>query len=379
MKNVLKLFFKISVIFALATNFVLAQDDISKIDKNFVVEKVGKVNVAFRDALKAPYVLEGFPFREEGKQLRRLPYAFADDKTTSVGLCKLSYYTSGGVVRFRTNAKNIILRAKLQNLQFNMGHMPSTSSSGFDFFADNKEHVKTINPAHYKSEIPNPLVVSLCRDGDGRMRDYSLYLPLFNGVLSLEIGVEPNAKFEPPTAHKITKPIVFYGSSITHGACASRTSLCYPALVCRDVDAPMVNLGFAGNAKGEPKMAELISKLDMSIFVYDYDYNAPNAKHLKKTHEKFFKIIRKAHPNLPIVILTRVTRSADDRVAVIKQTYENALKNGDKNVYFIDGRDMMKHIDISMLTVDNVHPNDTGFYLMYKGVLPTIKKILKID
>ncbi|MBE6414423.1 MAG: hypothetical protein E7035_07735 [Verrucomicrobiaceae bacterium] len=379
MKNVLKLFLKISVAFALVTNFVLAQDDISKIDKNFVVEKVGKVNVVFRDALKNPFVLEGFPFREEGKQLRRLPYSIADNKTTSGGLRKLSYYTSGGVVRFRTNAKNIILRAKIQNRQFNMGHMPSTSSSGFDLFADNKEHVKTVNPAHYKNEIPDPLVTNLLRNGNGLMRDYSLYMPLFNGVLSLEIGVDPNAKFEQPTSHKIKKPIVFYGSSITHGACASRTSLCYPALVCRDVDAPMVNLGFAGNAKGEPKMAELISKLDMSVFVYDYDYNAPNAAHLKKTHEKFFKIIRKAQPNLPIIILTRVTNAGDDRVAVIKQTYENALKNGDKNVYFIDGRDMMKDIDISMLAVDKVHPNDTGFYLMYKGILPIIKKILKID
>ena len=142
----------------------------------------------------------------------------------------------------------------------------------------------------YKNEIPYPLVTNLLRNGNGLMRDYSLYMPLFNGVLSLEIGVDPNAKFEQPTSHKIKKPIVFYGSSITHGACASRTSLCYPALVCRDVDAPMVNLGFAGNAKGEPKMAELISKLDMSVFVYDYDYNAPNAAHLKKTHEKFFKI-----------------------------------------------------------------------------------------
>ena len=139
----------------------------------------------------------------------------------------------------------------------------------------------------------------------------------------------------------------------------------------------MVNLGFSGNAKGEPKMAELIASLDMSVFVYDYDYNAPTAEHLAKTHEPFFKIIRKAQPNLPIIMLSRVSYASDERANIVKQTYENAKKAGDKNVWFIDGRDLFKDLPFALLTVDHCHPNDLGFYVMYKNVMPAIKEALK--
>ena len=349
--------------------------NIADIDKNFAVEKIGNSKVAYRDAFEAPFVLEGFPFAEKGKMPRRMPASIKNGGVGG-GVIKLADYAAGGVVRFRTNAKVIALRASLLNTVFNMGYMPSTSTSGFDLFCGNAKHIKTVNPQHYKNEIPDPLVAPLAHNPSGEFRDYTLYLPLFNGVKKLEIGVDLSAKFEPPTPHKVSKPIVFYGSSITHGACASRTSLCYPALVCRAVDAPMVNLGFSGNAKGEPKMAELIASLDMSVFVFDYDYNAPNAAHLKKTHERFFKIIRAARPDLPIIILTRVTRGSDERAGVIKKTYDNAVKAGDKRVYFLDGRKMFEGVDIALLTLDGTHPNDHGFYLMYKAVLPLVKKAL---
>ncbi|MBQ2721700.1 MAG: hypothetical protein IJF70_02210, partial [Opitutales bacterium] len=254
---------------------------------------------------------------------------------------------------------------------------PATGSSGFDLMADKDTYIKTVNPMHYKREIPEPLEVLMTKNNPKMMRDYTLYLPLYNSVKSIEIGFAPSAKVEAPTPHKVKKPIVFYGSSITHGACASRTSLPYTALVCRDVDAPMVNLGFSGNAKGEPKMAELIASLDMSVFVYDYDYNAPTAEHLAKTHEPFFKIIRKAQPNLPIIMLSRVSHANDERANIVKQTYENAKKAGDKNVWFIDGRDLFKDLPFALLTVDHCHPNDLGFYLMYKNVMPAIKEALK--
>ena len=353
-----------------------AQEDISKLDKNFAVQKVGNLNVVYHNALKEPFVLEGFPFRKEGEPLFRLP---SDIKPTdiSMGVYSLAKHTSGGVIRFRTDSPYITIRARIIQRVKTMGHMPATGSSGFDLMVDKDTYVKTVNPQHYKTEIPDPVEEVLTKNAPKGMHDYTLYLPLYNGVSSVEIGVAPKAKFEKPTPHKVKKPIVFYGSSITHGACASRTSLPYTALVCRDVDAPMINLGFSGNAKGEPKMAELIASLDMSVFVYDYDYNAPTPAHLAKTHEPFFKMIRKAHPNLPIVMLSRVSNASDERANIVKQTYENAKKAGDKNVWFIDGRDLFKDLPYAILTVDNCHPNDTGFYLMYKNVMPAIKEALK--
>ena len=139
----------------------------------------------------------------------------------------------------------------------------------------------------------------------------------------------------------------------------------------------VLNGELSQGAEGEAKMAELIASLDLSLFVMDYDYNAPNAEHLWRTHEKFFNIIRQAHPKLPIVIFSRVTNATDERTQAVRRTYENARKNGDNYVWFVDGRDLMKGVDSSYTSVDGTHPNDLGFYAMYKNALPVIEEALK--
>ena len=127
-------------------------------------------------------------------------------------------------------------------------------------------------------------------------------------------------------------------------------------------------------------MIEYIKNLDMSIFVYDYDYNSPSIEHLEKTHEKFFLRIREHSPNLPIVILSAPNfEPAEDmaeRRDVIKQTYLNAKARGDENVYFIDGSTFFGDKDRSYCTIDCIHPNDLGFYRMAQAIKPVIEKIL---
>ena len=123
-------------------------------------------------------------------------------------------------------------------------------------------------------------------------------------------------------------------------------------------------------------MAEAISKLEMSLFVMDYDYNAPNAEHLLKTHEKFFQIIRKAQPDLPIIILSRCSLMQDARRDAVKRTYDNAVKAGDKKVWFIDGDELFGEAGANFCTVDRCHPNDLGFYMMFRRVLPVVKAAL---
>jgi len=372
--KLLKIFFAAAL--ALASVSVFAADDLSKLDKNFAVEKFDGLKVVYRDALEQPFVLEGFPWYEKGKPLYRLP-ADTKPKDISGGVWYLAKHTSGGVVRFRTDSPYIVVKASILSPDRIMGLMPATGSSGFDLYANKDTYVKSANPMRNITKIPDPFT-QILYNGKRQMRDYTLYLPLYNGVNSLEIGTSPDAKFETPAPHKIKKPIVFYGSSITQGAAATRTSTNYCALLARKFDAPLVNLGFSGNAKGETKMAELIASLDMSAFIYDYDHNAPNAAHLKKTHEPFFKIIRAAHPKLPVVMISRFYGATDERTNAIKQTYLNAVKSGDKNVYFIDGRDLVKEVDPSYLTVDGTHPNDLGFYLMFKNTLPVLKEAMTV-
>jgi len=129
-------------------------------------------------------------------------------------------------------------------------------------------------------------------------------------------------------------------------------------------------------------MADYIAGLKMSAFVLDYDHNAPNVEHLKATHEPFFKTIRKANPNLPILILSKPKYYLTDddimRRTIIEQTYKNAVANGDKNVYFIEGNTLMREEIAELGTVDGCHPTDLGFFSMAKRIEPVLKEMLNL-
>ena len=126
-------------------------------------------------------------------------------------------------------------------------------------------------------------------------------------------------------------------------------------------------------------MAEYLAKLDMSMFVYDYDHNAPTLQHLRNTHQRMFRTIREANPQLPIVLLSRPKYRLDEeekqRLAVIRRTYENAVAAGDRHVYFMDGTTLMALAENDG-TVDGTHPNDLGFYSMAKALEPVLADIL---
>ena len=144
----------------------------------------------------------------------------------------------------------------------------------------------------------------------------------------------------------------------------------------------MFNLGFTGNAKGEPEMAAYIAGLDMSALVLDYDYNAASAEALKATHEPFFRIIRERHPSLPILLLSKPNVDNDEaesarRRNVILQTYRQAMESGDRRVYFLDGAFLFGTSYRDCCTVDGCHPNDLGFLRMAEAVLPVLRAAME--
>ena len=147
------------------------------------------------------------------------------------------------------------------------------------------------------------------------------------------------------------------------------------------MDCDHINLGFSGNAKGEEAIAEYIAGLKMSAFVYDYDHNAPNPAHLAATHERMFRIIRNAQPELPILMLTRpkyyLEETEKERLEIVRRTYENALAAGDKNVYFIPGPELLMDLVREEALVDNCHPADGGFISMAYVIGEKLKEILK--
>ena len=186
---------------------------------------------------------------------------------------------------------------------------------------------------------------------------------------------------EAPTPYRYEKPVLYYGSSITEGGIANSPANGYNAILSRRLDADYINLGFSGNAKGELAMADYINTLDFSVFVYDYDHNAPTVEHLAATHEPFFRRIREAHPTVPVIMLTRphATYGEDEiaRRAVVKATYDHAKAEGDENVYFIDGETyFLDYPERELCFIDTIHPNDIGFLRMADTIEPLLKKLL---
>ena len=357
----------------------LSAQDIAEIDANFRVATVGNHSVHYYDALSAPFEVTGFPWWKSGEELHRLPSEFTT-KEVSDFMLVMAKCTSGGAIRFQTDSPFLAVKATYGRFS-DMSHIPRSGTAGFDLFVDAPKDGSTLCGTVFPGPKAGEEGVEICLDGlrEGELLTYTLYLPLYSSLTSLEIGFKPGSRLLPPPPQKMSKAICFYGSSITQGACASRPANNYTTMLCRAFDAPQVNLGFSGVAQGEPAVARAIGELKLSAFVYDYDYNAPTPEHLAKTHESFFQIIRAAQPELPIIILSRCTRPNPQRRDIIRRTYENAVAAGDKKVWFIDGAELFGEPGQDFCRVDAYHPNDLGFYMMYLRILPVLKEALNMN
>lgn len=359
---------------------------LEKFDKNMAVDAVVShdESLFYPDCFAPPFRLSGFPWYKETGKLHRLPEEIAQN--VSEGVAYLATETAGGAVSFRTDSDSLYLEAEVTEAALSPKFAPC-GRSGFDVYMrrDNAAklvYVNTVLPeaGARKMQLNIPSIKALLLEGNSPIVEVRIHFPPYDGVRSLQLGLSKGAAVLPPAPYALKKPVVFYGSSITQGACASHPGNAYTNLVCRRLNVDLVNLGFSGSAKGEPLMAETIAKMDMAAFVMDYDHNAPNIAHLEKTHEAFFKIIRAAQPELPIILLSRPATLplsiTAPRKQIIQNTYNNAVAAGDKKVWFIDGEALMGDTDRDACTVDRVHPNDIGFLRMADGVTPVLRQAL---
>ena len=346
---------------------------IEEIDKNLLVDvNLKKEGTKFYNIESEPFEIYGLPYKNELGEFLRMPPEIS--KTVSDGVHWLCRNCAGGRVRFTTNSKYIGICAKFKIVE-KMPHFAFAGSAGFDMYIDDggkQKYVKSFMP---QTDIVDTLVSDVTLPGDEHT--YTINFPLYSSLLEVLIVLDENATLSAPRPYKHLKPVVFYGSSITQGGCASRPGNCYQAMLSEKYDFDYINLGFSGNAKGEKEMAEYIAGLDMSIFVYDYDHNSPSVEHLKATHESMFKIIRESHPDLPIICMARPYPIDNRRRKIINDTVENAKAKGDCNVYFIDTAVEIDKMGLAdSITVDGCHPNDLGFYCMSKVLEPYFEKLL---
>ena len=290
-------------------------------------------------------------------------------------LLPLTTNTSGGRVRFRTNSRRLGLRMQITS-GAGLPHMAYAGCAGVDCYLGDGPGARycatrwpPLGERLLSSEIPLT----------GELETVTLYLPLYDGVELLELGLEQGAELLAPPPYAVETPVVFYGSSITQGACAGRTSNTYCALVSRRLDSDYLCLGFSGSAKGERWMAEYIAGLSMSCFVYDYDHNAPSPEALRQTHRPFLEVILDKNPRLPVVALSRPNpdlRGEDaERREIIRESCQWAASRGAR-IWFVNGDALLGDQGRDSCTVDGIHPNDLGFWRMAEAVYPSLREAL---
>lgn len=348
--------------------------NIAEIDKNFkVITEINREGVDFYNIDNPPFTIYGI--YRDGDLYRRMPEDIA--LSVSKGVHGLHARTAGGRVRFKTDSRNIYIIAKM-GFVGKMPHFALTGSAGFDLYEKTDcgySYIKTFVPPFDITDSYESCITLNSK----QLRDLVINFPLYSGVKELLIGVDEGSVLLEGDKYTNKNKLVYYGSSITQGGCASRPGTCYQGFICHKFDCDYINLGFSGNAKAEQTMIDYICSLDMDVFVYDYDYNAPNVEHLIATHEKMFKQVRKAHPNIPIIIMSAPCYQPSEtllaRSKVVEQTYKNAVNSGDKNVFFIDGPTLMSYAK-NEGTVDNCHPTDFGFYSMSLALSEVLKNII---
>lgn len=335
-------------------------------------------------ALDARFPVEGAAWApgDRAHRFDRLPAAAR--ATVRPEVWTLAQDSAGLHLHFVTDAETIRVRWKLRRSnRLTLSHLPATAASGLDLYVNDAGHWRFVAVARPERPDENErvLVSGLAR----ARREFRLHLPLYNGVESISLGLPPGATLAPAAGPgPARKPIVFYGTSVTQGGCASRPGMTYPALLGRDLDWPVVNLGFSGNAKCEPELAGLLAGLDVAAFVLDPLGNLEAAQAVERI-EPFYRALRKRHPETPIVLLEGLNytdtalvdarrRLVAERNSFLRKFHDQVKAAGDRHVHYVpsslllgeDGED----------TVDGTHPTDLGFTRMAEGIAPVLREAL---
>jgi len=283
----------------------------------------------------------------------------------------LSLDSAGYSVHFLTDAPRIYAKWDLLKATFAMDHMPSTGVSGVDLYAKMPDGSwRYLGTGRVSRQQGNEATFY-----DPGAQEFALNLPLYNGVTAASVGVPAGKSLTPLTAPR-GKPIVFYGTSITQGGCASRPGTCYPAIVGRKLNTPIINLGFSGNGQSEPEMADLLAELDPAVYVLDALWNmSPDM--VKERIAPMVRKLRAAHPDTPIVLAGDCTihnNIPTGKGKILREIFAQLQAEGVKGLTFLSAEGMMGPDDEG--TVDGCHPTDLGFMYQAEVFVKALKPIL---
>lgn len=292
----------------------------------------------------------------------------------------MSRCSAGMVARFKSDATDIHVRYRLRNAELALPHMPATGVSGVDLYARTPgapwRYVMGSKPT--AQEVNMAIVVGM-KPGT---REFALYLPLYNGVESLEIGVPHGSHFAALAPRP--KPIVFYGTSITQGGVASRPGICHTAILGRRLDRPVLNLGFSGTGRMDPVIGRLLTQVDAAMFVIECAGNMQPAQ-IRERCVPLVRQLRTMHAMTPIVLVEDrgfpnawiVTAKADynrENHAALREAYDELQRQGVPAIYYVQGAAL--YGEDTEGSTDNSHANDLGFMRMSDSMEPTLRTAL---
>lgn len=337
---------------------------------------------ALRWIAPAKLEVDGLPwFTENQGEFFRLPERSRD--TFPPAVWNLAKSPSGARLRLRTDSTALVVRLEYPSPP-DMRNMHAFGQTGVDLYVDGAYWGTAIADKEAKPGKIYEHVYFNLQDRPRRERELVLYLSLYKPVKVLGVGVDAEAKVTAAKPFAVAKPIVFYGTSITQGGCASRPGNSYQAILGRTLNVDFVNLGFSGNGKGEPEVARTVAEIDGSAFVLDFAQNNPTVESLEAVYEPFLNILRSKHPETPILVITpifaaRESQGPDARLdamrAHIRRVASAHIANGDAHLQIVEGTDLLGPGGADGL-VDGTHPNDLGFQWMAEGLASRLKEIL---
>jgi hypothetical protein len=293
----------------------------------------------------------------------------------------LGQNSAGISIRFRSNASEIAVRWTLLD-DNNMDHMASTGIKGVDLYAWVDGRWKYVNTARVKGKTNEFILV---KTSGAIFREYLLNLPLYDGVESLSIGVNSSAEITLPAEKYLVdkKPVVYYGSSIAQGGCASRPGMAFTNILERKLNRSCINMGFSGSGTFDIPVGEAMSEIDAALYVIDCNPNTKTELIYERAVE-LVKLLKQKRPEIPVLLVEGfdyVSGFGDPKESdqakkniELKHAYNTLKESGLKQIYYLKGTGMIGN-DYEG-TVDGVHPNDLGMMRMAEALEPAIKKSL---
>lgn len=295
-------------------------------------------------------------------------------------LWDLGRHSAGLALRFRSNSTCIAARWEVRDNR-SMNHMTPTGIKGLDLYCLQDGEWIFAGSGRPQGKVNKATIVKNMLPQE---REYLLYLSLYDGVTSLAIGVDSLSEILQPAVDlpRREKPIVFYGTSILQGGCASRPGMAHTNILERRLNRECINLGFSGNALLDLEIAHLMASVDASMFVLDFVPNA-TVEQMRERADEFYSIIRRKHPDTPILFIedpifthspfdTRIAKEVKDKNETLNAIFQSLKQRGEKNIYFLSSRDIIGHDGEA--TVDGIHFTDLGFMRYAEVLYPILKK-----